>query len=38
MSLCSATKYLNGHGDLIGGVIISNKDFIENIEAVSIRN
>ena len=29
----SATKYLNGHGDLIGGVIISNKDFIENIRS-----
>ncbi|AEE90637.1 Cystathionine gamma-lyase [Tepidanaerobacter acetatoxydans Re1] len=29
----STTKYLNGHGDLIGGVIISNKDFIENIRS-----
>lgn len=29
----STTKYLNGHGDLIGGSIISNHEFVENIRS-----
>ncbi|MCL2564796.1 MAG: methionine gamma-lyase [Defluviitaleaceae bacterium] len=29
VSLHSATKYLNGHGDVIGGVIVAKKDFVE---------
>jgi len=29
----STTKYINGHGDIIGGVIVSNAKFIENIRS-----
>ena len=29
----SATKYINGHGDLIAGTICSNADFIEKIRS-----
>lgn len=29
----SSTKYINGHGDLIGGVILGQPDFIEKIRS-----
>ncbi|MCP3027450.1 methionine gamma-lyase [Halobacillus sp. A5] len=29
--LHSATKYLNGHGDMIGGIVVGNKNFIEEL-------
>ena len=30
----SATKYLNGHSDITGGVVASNRDFIDKVKKV----
>ncbi|MEO0088242.1 MAG: aminotransferase class I/II-fold pyridoxal phosphate-dependent enzyme [candidate division WOR-3 bacterium] len=38
ISLHSATKYISGHGDTLGGVVISNKEIIENLKENLIRN
>jgi len=32
VSLHSTTKYLNGHGDHIGGALVGNKQFIEDVK------
>lgn len=34
----SATKYLNGHGDVIAGIIISKKDLIDQIRLIGIKD
>ena len=34
----SATKYLNGHGDVIAGIVISRKDLIDQIRLVGIKD
>ncbi|MDR3258058.1 MAG: methionine gamma-lyase [Fusobacteriaceae bacterium] len=34
----SATKYLNGHGDVIAGLAISRKDIIDQIRLVGIKD
>jgi len=34
----SATKYLNGHGDVIAGIICSNKEMMENIKLTSLKD
>lgn len=34
----SATKYLNGHGDVIAGMVISKKDLIDQIRLVGIKD
>lgn len=36
ISLHSATKYLNGHSDIVAGAIIGRKDLIEKINATAI--
>ena len=36
--LHSATKYVGGHGDAIGGVVISSKDFISRLRANTLPN
>ncbi len=36
--LHSATKYIGGHGDAIGGVVISSKDFISRLRANTLPN
>ena len=33
-----ATKYLNGHGDVIAGMVISKKDLIDQIRLVGIKD
>ena len=34
----SATKYLNGHGDVIAGFIVSDEDFIENCRGIGLKD
>lgn len=34
----SATKYLNGHGDVIAGMVISRKDLVDQIRLVGIKD
>lgn len=34
----SATKYLNGHGDVIAGIIVGKKDFIDQVRFVGIKD
>ena len=34
----SVTKYLNGHGDVIAGIVISRKDLIDQIRLVGIKD
>lgn len=34
----SATKYINGHGDIIGGVVVSDKDTITDIRMRGIKD
>jgi len=34
----SATKYINGHGDVIAGVILGKKDFINNVRFVGVKD
>lgn len=34
----SATKYLNGHGDVIAGIAVGNKELIEEIRATSLKD
>ena len=36
--LHSATKYIGGHGDAIGGVVISSEDFISRLRANALPN
>jgi len=38
VSLHSATKYLNGHGDVIAGVIIAKKDFIGTCQMQGLKD
>ncbi len=33
----SATKYLNGHGDAVGGMILGKKDFVERASVETLR-
>ena len=32
----SATKYINGHGDVIAGFVVGKKEFIDNLRVVGI--
>ncbi|MDF2180372.1 methionine gamma-lyase [Aliiglaciecola sp. CAU 1673] len=34
----SATKYLNGHGDVIAGIICASKEMIENIKLTALKD
>lgn len=34
----SATKYLNGHGDVVAGIICSSKDMIEHIKLTALKD
>lgn len=34
----SATKYLGGHGDLVGGVIVGSKEFIQNAKLPHLKD
>ncbi len=34
----SATKYLNGHGDVIGGFIVGDEDFIECCRTIGLKD
>ena len=34
----SATKYLNGHGDVIAGMIISSKELVESFRSVGLKD
>lgn len=34
----SATKYLNGHGDVVAGIICSNKNMIEHIKLTALKD
>lgn len=34
----SATKYLNGHGDVIAGIVISRKDLVDQIRLIGIKD
>ena len=34
----SATKYINGHGDVIAGFIVGKKDFIDECRMVGLKN
>lgn len=34
----SATKYLNGHGDVIAGFVVGKKDFIDEVRLVGIKD
>ncbi len=36
--LHSATKYIGGHGDVIAGIIISNKDYIDEIKKGTLKD
>ncbi len=35
MSIHSATKYLSGHGDVLGGFVIADKDHLETVRSLS---
>lgn len=34
----SATKYLNGHGDVIAGIVVGTKEFINNVRFFGIKD
>lgn len=34
----SATKYINGHGDVIAGIILGKKDFINEVRFVGVKD
>lgn len=34
----SATKYINGHGDVIAGFVISDAEFIQNLKMTGLKN
>lgn len=34
----SATKYINGHGDVIAGIVIGKKDFIDQVRLVGVKD
>jgi methionine-gamma-lyase len=34
----SATKYLNGHGDVIAGIVVGKKDFIDQVRFVGVKD
>lgn len=34
----SATKYINGHGDVIAGIVIGKKEFIDQVRFVGIKD
>ncbi len=36
VSLSSCTKYIGGHADLLGGVVVGSRDFMENLEKVVV--
>ncbi|HBK84449.1 MAG TPA: methionine gamma-lyase, partial [Firmicutes bacterium] len=36
--LHSATKYLNGHGDVIAGVVAGKKEFIDQVRLFGVKD
>ncbi|HMM21291.1 MAG TPA: methionine gamma-lyase [Selenomonadales bacterium] len=34
----SATKYLNGHGDVIAGIVVGKQDFIDQVRLVGVKD
>lgn len=34
----SVTKYINGHGDLLGGIVVSNQETIDQIRLIGIKD
>lgn len=34
----SATKYINGHGDVVAGVVLGNKEFINQVRFVGVKD
>lgn len=34
----SATKYINGHGDVIAGIVLGKKDFIDQVRFVGVKD
>lgn len=34
----SATKYLNGHGDVVAGIVCGNKDMISNVKMTALKD
>lgn len=34
----SATKYINGHGDVIAGIVLGKKDFIDEVRFVGVKD
>jgi methionine-gamma-lyase len=38
MVVHSATKYLNGHGDVIAGFVVGKKDFIDEVRSVGVKD
>lgn len=34
----SATKYINGHGDVIAGIVVGRKDFIDQVRFVGVKD
>ncbi len=38
MVLHSATKYLNGHGDVIAGLVVGRKEFIDHVRYYGIKD
>ena len=32
----SATKYLGGHGDLLGGIVVGTTDLINTVRSISL--
>ncbi|MBU5590485.1 methionine gamma-lyase [Clostridium sp. MSJ-4] len=34
----SATKYINGHGDVVAGLVIGNKEYIDQVRFVGIKD
>jgi len=36
--LHSVTKYINGHGDLLGGVVVSDRETIAQIRLVGVKD
>lgn len=34
----SATKYLNGHGDIIAGIVVGKKDFIQKVKQEGLKD
>ncbi len=34
----SATKYIGGHGDVVGGIMVSNKEFLDEVRMTTLKD